>query len=353
MTCRHFVAVVATVLSLCVIIPNQSKAQALIVNGEEIADAKLFAAARAEKMLYMYGAYPSESIGPVLEEFKKDSGIDYEYIRLPTQKMYDRVIAEFAAGKFEADYADLTDLSYMKDWLERGILASHRVPNFDKIATSLKEPQGRWYYIVRIPYGIGINTEVLPNKSDYPTSWRGLFDEKWRGHLGFTNMDGGGSALTMWSFLRLRVADDAWARIAALRPRYYAASAPLDSDFERGRVGIGVITASAVASQLARGAPVTLVFPDEGIPAFGAYGNVTSVAKHPNAAKVWMNYITSKRGGDEVAKTGVYGTHPDSNPPDVKGLHFPPSSKVWNIPAEQWDQIRAEWPEQWKQISVK
>ena len=48
------------------------QAQALVINGEEIADTKLMAAARAEGRINLYGTYPSETIGPVLEAFKKE-----------------------------------------------------------------------------------------------------------------------------------------------------------------------------------------------------------------------------------------------------------------------------------------
>src|ERR1700754_5041516 len=89
---------------------GEVRAQALVVDGEEIADAKLMAAAKAEGRIDVYGAYPTEAIQPVLDGFKKDNGLGLEYIRIPSSRMYDRVLAEFASGKLEADYADLTDL---------------------------------------------------------------------------------------------------------------------------------------------------------------------------------------------------------------------------------------------------
>jgi hypothetical protein len=85
--------------------------------------------------------------------------------------MYDRVLAEFASGKLDADYADLTDLTLIKEWVSRGILAAHKVPWHDKIAANLKHPDGRWYYIVRPIYVIGVNTAEVDAK-DFPKTWK-------------------------------------------------------------------------------------------------------------------------------------------------------------------------------------
>ena len=84
--------------------------------------------------------------------------------------------------------------------------------------------------------------------------------------------------------------------------------------------------------------------------AFGAMGNVTSSAKHPNAAKVYVNYLTSKRGSALVAQAGSYGAHPDSPSPEAAGTKYPPQDKVWNIAAEQWDKIHETWVDEWKTI---
>ena len=84
--------------------------------------------------------------------------------------------------------------------------------------------------------------------------------------------------------------------------------------------------------------------------AFGAMGNVTSTAKRPNAAKVFVNYLTSRRGSTFLSQTGSYGTHPDAPPPTAAGYKFPPQDKVWNIAPDQWDKIHKTWPDEWKTI---
>ncbi len=336
-------------ICICLLWSGGLHAQALVIDGEEIADAKLYAAAKTEGRVDVYGAYPTEAMQPVLDQFQKDTGLKLEYIRLPASKMYDRVIAEAASGKLEADYADLTDLSLIKDWVSRGILASYRVPSFDKIAPELKHPEGRWYYIVRPIYVIGVNTAEVAEK-DYPKSWKDSLDPKWTGKIGMQSIDAGGSAITLHSFLRTKVADNAWQMLAKLDPRFYPTVSPVGNDLVRGRLSIAYLDANSVTVSLKQGAPLKIIFPSEGLASFGAFGNVTATAKHPNAGRVWINYMTSKRGSTLVSKTGAYGTHPDAPAPEDAGYKFPPASQVWTMAPDMWDRIHESWVQEWKTV---
>ena len=80
-----------------------ASAQDFVVNGEKIADAALYAAAKKEGSFTLYGTIPTESMSITLDQFKKETGIQYYYIRLPTARMYDRVLAEHGAKKLGAD----------------------------------------------------------------------------------------------------------------------------------------------------------------------------------------------------------------------------------------------------------
>ena len=117
MLCNRLLAAAIAVGFSLTALSGAVHAQALVVDGEEIADAKLFAAARAEKELSVYGTYATETITETLDEFRKDTGLKIEYIRVGSSRLYERVIAEFAAGKLDVDYIDLTDYALIKEWM--------------------------------------------------------------------------------------------------------------------------------------------------------------------------------------------------------------------------------------------
>ena len=339
----------SVILAFTILLQHTAHAQAVVVGGEEIADAKLMAAARAEGGLYAYGVIQSESMAELLDGFRKETGLTIEYVRVPTSKLYDRVVAEFAAGKLDADYADLTDHTLIKEWMSRGILGAHKVPWHDKIAPALKDKDGHWYSTVRAIQTIAVNTEMV-KEADYPKSWAETFEPKWKGKFGMQSIEAGGSALTLFAFLRLQVDPKSWEKIAANEPRTYATIAPVINDLVRGRIAAAYATASTLSDQIENGAPVKIILFAEGMAAFGAMGNLTATAKHPNAARVYVNYLTSKRGSTFIAHSGSYGVHPEAPPPEASGYKFPPQEKVWNIESEQWDKIHETWVDEWKAI---
>ena len=163
------------------------------------------------------------------------------------------------------------------------------------------------------------------------------------------HLDAGGSALTLYAFWRMKVGEDSWKRLAANEPRIYATAAPVQNDLVRGRVAVAFTGAAGITQQIKNNAPLKIIFPEEGLAAFGAMGNVTSTAKHPNAARVWINYATSKYGSTLMSRTGSYGTHMESPPPEAAGYTFPPQDKVFNISIDQWEKIVANYPKEWRE----
>ena len=159
--------------------PHAAWAQPIEVAGETIADATLAAAARKDGTLTLYGVYPDAGMDLMRSTFSKSTGIATEYVRLTTQRLHPRLTTEFAAGKLDADFIDLSDLTLIKDLVDRGILTRpHKVPAFERIDAALKDEQGRWYTYLRPCTAIVVNTARV-KEADYPVSWLDALDPKW------------------------------------------------------------------------------------------------------------------------------------------------------------------------------
>jgi iron(III) transport system substrate-binding protein len=321
----------------------------LVIQGETIADARTFDAAKAEGRILVYSTYPAEMMNLILEGFAVDTGIKPELVRLPTPAMYQRITSEQSAGKLEADYIDLTDLPLVAQLVDRGILnVGRKVPSFEKIPTDIKDPTGRWYAVVRPISIISVNLSRV-RENDIPKSWKDVLEPKWKGQLGVATIDSGGSAFTMYSFLRDKIDPEYWKKLAAQQPKLYPSVAPLAADIARGEIAValGAISEQTIA-QAKAGAPLRVIFPTEGISAFGANGGISSTAKNPNAAALLLDWLTSKRGGDIVAKVGAYPANPASDLPQSPGLAYPPTDRVWNLKADDWMSTRETWMQEWR-----
>jgi iron(III) transport system substrate-binding protein len=341
---------VALIASAVVAAAAGAKAQ-LVVGGETISDAKTVAAANAEGRLVVYSAIAQDVIKNILDDFQKDTGIVTELVRLPTQPLFQRIMAEFAANKLDADYLDLTDLPLIQQLVERGVLnVPYKVPAFDKISPDIRDPQGRWYSVLRGISVIAINTSRIA-AADAPKSWKDVLDPKYKGLLATTSIEAGGSGFTMYAFLRQKVAPDFWKKLAAQPPRLYPSVAPLANELARGEVGIAMGAISElVLYQIKAGAPLKVIIPVEGVSSFPAAGGITASAKNPNAARLYLDWATSKRGGDMIAKALAYGANPASVPPHAEGLDYPGADKLWNMNIEEWSSLREPWMNEWRDI---
>lgn len=323
-------------------------AQPLVINGEEIASAELMAAARKERGITIFGVFPESSMAIVAADFRKDTGLGLDFVRLTTQRMHVRVTAEHASGKLEADIVDLTDLPLIQDIMDKGILARpHKVPWFDKLPAAVKEPTGRWYAMFRPSSTVSINTSRV-KPEEIPTSWIDVLDPRWQGRIGQPTIDAGGSAFTIYTFLRDRVAPDYWQRLAALKPRVYPSIVQAAQDLARGETALVIGGPDSMFSQIKAGAPIKVLFLKEGISAFPIAGGIAAGAKRPNAAAVYLNWVTSKRGGASITQAGAYAAHPDVAPPRPSGVEFPPLDKLWNIEPAYWTKVRESYSQDWR-----
>jgi iron(III) transport system substrate-binding protein len=329
------------------LLSTSSRAQDLVVGGETIADAATVAAARAEGKLVLYGTYPSDAMASILAAFKADTGIAPDYLRLTSQILFPRVTSEFAAHRLAADYVDLTDPTLVGQLADQKILgAPLKVPGFAAIPEALRDPEGRWYTLIRPVGVIGVNT-ALVSAADMPKHWTDLLDPKWQGQIGMPSIETGGSAFIPFLFLKQKIAADFWTRLAKQSPRTYPAAAPTEQDLVRGETSL-IIGSTSLLNQIRNGGPVSIVLPPEGIPGFPISGGITSSAPHPHAAILFMDWMTSRRGAAAVGETGAYGINPQAAAPHPSGILFPPADEVWNISPAEWASVRKSDIDEWR-----
>jgi iron(III) transport system substrate-binding protein len=137
------------------------------------------------------------------------------------------------------------------------------------------------------------NNEIV-KAAEAPTNWTDLIDPKWKNqvavcHPGFSG-SGGGWAVTMeklygWSFFEKLKAN------APLVTRSIIDSVNVMATGER-KIGIG--PGSLTVNLAAAGRPLTTVYPKDGtILGFGPSG-ILSTSPHPNAAKLFVEFLLSR-----------------------------------------------------------
>jgi iron(III) transport system substrate-binding protein len=328
------------------------RAQDLVIDGEKIADAELLRAAKAEGALLVYTANFEDNERPLLERFGQDTGIKAQMIRLATGRLFERVMTEFSGKKLQADVIGLTDAELQSRLVDAGVLIPHQVPNADRIPAALKDPRGYYYAMNLVPAVLGYNTKAL-TKEQAPKSWKETLDPKFKGQVGIVAAAIGGSSWSVALFQRKVVDPEFWEKQAANEPRIYTSSAPMADDVVRGEVTVGTVQPGLVRNLAKVGAPIGLHFPAEGAPTVASVVGVTSVAKNPNAAKLYLNWVTSKRGGKAITEIFAdYSSNPDVPPPDLSqyGIELPSFDRLWMAPPDESRALRDKWVVEWDQI---
>lgn len=327
------------------------QAQDLVINGEKIADAALLKAAQAEGQLLYYTTNLEDNERAALEEFRKDTGIRYEVVRLNGSRMYERIMTESSGGRLQADLINVSDPILMQNVVEKGILAPHRIPWFDAISADLKHPQGLWYIENRYAKILGYNTARV-KKEDAPKSWKDLLHPRFRGAVGIQEANSGGIGWTTAMMQRQVVDAQYWQKLAANRPKLYTGLTQASEDVARGELFVSEMLPAQGRAMLDAGAPIALAFPEEAIPASAILMGVTTVAKRPNAAKLYVNWVLSKRGGKVIAEKFLdWPTHPEAPAPVLAkyNITFPPASKLWMGDLKDWASLKEPWIKEWDQ----
>lgn len=326
--------------------------KALVIDGEEIASADLLAAARDEGELTIYSAVSEEPELALLEAFTKATGIKTELVRVPTNRMMERVQTEFGAKKLAADVLRMPDVSFIRVLADAGVFKKYKVASWDKIDDVYKKSDGLYYSWTLGPTAFGVNTEVVP-EADRPKSYKDLLNPALKGKIGFTGMDVGTTPWVIGMFQRTTYDVDYWKDLAAQKPVLAPGNAQVADQVGRGEIGVGIARPNVILAQKDQGAPVELVWPSDGVPVFPFYLGITSSTSHPKAAEVFMNWSMSKNGQQAAGElTGEYPVRADVTTPTMLGTQFPKLSdmKVYHADEDLWVQNREAWTAEWNQI---
>src|SRR4029079_14897470 len=90
-------------------------------NGEQIADKELWDAAVAEGSINLYTGYTENTEAALLKQFKADTGLEVNVVRLTPNRLFERISAEYCAGKLKADVVRTSDSGFASSLSEKGV----------------------------------------------------------------------------------------------------------------------------------------------------------------------------------------------------------------------------------------
>lgn len=282
--------------------------------------ADLVAAAQKEGKLVIYGVTDNEQTNHLIREFRVQyPAINVEYSNMSTTELYNRFISESAAGS-SADVTWSSSMDLQVKLVNDGYAQPHKSAETAKLpewANWKNEAFGTTYE----PIGIVYNKRLVP-AADVPQSHADFIKllntqtEKYKGKVttydpeksgvGFMlvtqdkQVNGAGFADTLKAF-------------GAVGVRVQASTGTMMERIASGENLIGYNVNAAYALTRAKKDPsLGIVLPKDYTLVISRVMFIAKNAKNPNTAKLWLDFVLSKKGQEIIAnKADLYAIRPD------------------------------------------
>lgn len=290
----------------------------------------VFAQAKAKGKVVLYTSVPLQLATQFADAFmKKRLDVEVELYRAGSTEVVRRLAAEREVGGIRADLLWLADAPLYYELRDRGELLPYISPEAKQIPEDLKDPKGHFTGARMINMIIAVNKEVIPLK-DAPKSWKDFPDLGKKAVMG-NPLYSGSNFVTVATFVKR----DGWgwferARakgVAVVRGNSDAARALAGREF-----GIAMTLDYIISGLIKKGAPLAIVWPEEGVISVPSPIAIAKGTKNPEGAKAFVDYVLSKEGQEFLVKQEVIPVRGDVNPP--KGQPSASQIKFLPIPYE-------------------
>ncbi len=281
-------------------------------------DARLEAAKKEGKVVW-YTSLALTSSEKVAKLFEAAyPGVKVEVHRTGSQRILQRVMQELSAGIKNADVIHTSDAGHFVLLRDKKLLMKYTPAGVENFPPGFKDKDGYSYGLRATVNVIAYNTKII-SAADAPRTWKDLLDPKWKGKLVTAHPGYSGVIATHVLALVHLYGWDYWKQLAQNRVMLVQSAVDPSGVVASGERPVAVDGGDYTFYQVKKkGNPVEIVFPKDGVPLVVSPSAIASFAPHPNAAKLFTDFIFSREVQQVLADTeGLYTGHPDVKyPPD-------------------------------------
>ena len=304
--------------------------------------------AKQEKEVVWYTTTSAGDNQAIVAGFtKKYPFLKVQVLRSTGEKLRQRVLTETSAGQY---FSDVLSVSSMEMGLlkSRNLLQPYDPPEAESYPANAKDKEKSFTAIYARNFVLGYNTAMIPEK-DRPRDWPELLDPKWKGKFGIDEeeFEWYGTLIDYWG--REKTAKYMKA-LAAQQPTLRRGHNLLAQLLAAGEFPVAIVFPFEIEQLKRRGAPVEWSNASDPI--------VTSInvvahsvkAPHPNAARVFINYILSEEGQTVIKNVSRVPVRPGVKPTVAKLDQS--TLKIHYVPADMFKKI-AEYEKEFRDLFWK
>ena len=282
----------------------------------EVAEAsymdELIAAAQAEGTLVVYGSCEEEYLAAACEHFQDLYGIEVQYQRLSTGEVQSKIEEEKGTPSADVWFGGTTDPYNV--CAGEGLLEAYEAENASHLlGSAYRDVDGYWYGIYKGILGFMVNIDELDRLGlEVPQDWADLTKPEYQGLIWLSNYNTAGTAkLVINTMIQKYGHDEGIQYLADLDKNihvYTKSGSGPSKNVGTGECVIGIGFLHDGITQIVDNGygNIQLVIPSSGTSYEIGATAIFSGCKHPNAAKLWIEYALSPECVNLAQDNGSY-----------------------------------------------
>jgi iron(III) transport system substrate-binding protein len=277
----------------------------------------MVAAAEKEGKVVWYASVDVKVAEEVAKAFKEQyPKIEVEVERSGSERVLQRINQEYGSGIHAVDIVNSSDASHFLFWKQQKWLAAHTPPDVKKFPAQYKDPDG-FYATWRASLSVmAYNTNIV-KEADAPKGYKDLLDPKWKAKLTKAHPGYSGTALTGTYALTKVLGWEYLEKLAQQNVQQLQSTTATPKSIASGERAVMVDgNEYNMFIEIDKKSPVKIVYAVEGTPFIASPLAIFAQAPHPNAARVFENFVyTPKVQQLLVDVGGQRSAHPDVKEP--------------------------------------
>jgi iron(III) transport system substrate-binding protein len=279
--------------------------------------AAMLAAAEKEGKVVWYTAVDVKVAEAIKKIFVADYpkiGVDVE--RSGSERVFQRINQEYQANIKNVDVVNSSDASHFLFWKQQKVLASHTPPDVQRFPAQHRDPEG-YFATWRASLSVmGYNTNLV-KEGEAPKGYADLLDPKWKGKLAKSHPSYSGTSLTGTFALSKALGWDYFEKLSKQGVQQLQSTTATPKSIASGERAVMVDgNEYNMFIEIDAKSPVKIIYAQEGTPFVTSPTAIFAGAPHPNAARVFQNFLyTAKAQQILVNEGGARSVHPDVKEP--------------------------------------
>lgn len=304
-----------------------------------------------EEKVVIYSTHGESMLELVATEFENETGVKVEFINLKGE-LADRVRAEKDNPQSDVMFGGASSI-FMK-LTEEGLFENYQPSWGNDIDALFKDEDGFWFGTIQTPVMMFYNSDLL-SEENAPKDWSDLGKDEYKDQLVFRNALSSSARATYSSLIQQNEMagsiDDGWAILQAIdenTKQYYGSGSLMVQALGRQEASISFAPLNSIIdNKMNNNLPLEVIDAESGSPIITDGIALIKDAKHPNAAKAFIDFAGSAKIQAMLANEfNRLPTHPDaiSDSPEWMGaIQF----KAMDVDWADLSTKEAEWMQKW------